>query len=116
MSQTSVITGVGRRRHFTEDQKLELLARAFGPDGNAAETARRADIGTSLLYRWRQAQLAARSGPAFVPAVIADEASSCGRKRSPETAIAVRFAFGATVMIKATAPAALVAATLKALR
>ena len=56
-----VLMGPERRRRWSEDQKLELLAQAFGPGGNVTANARRADILTSLLYRWRRespAQLA----------------------------------------------------------
>jgi transposase len=54
MGQASLIIGRERRRHFTENQKFDLLTAAFGPDGNVAEVARRADICTSVLYRWRE--------------------------------------------------------------
>jgi transposase len=54
MGQASLIIGRERRRRFTEDQKFDLLTAAFGPGGNVAEVARRADICTSVLYRWRQ--------------------------------------------------------------
>ena len=57
MSYSTLITGPERRRRWSEEQKLELLAEAFGPGGNVTETARRADIHTSLLYRWRRATL-----------------------------------------------------------
>jgi transposase len=59
MSHTSVITGPERRRSWSDEQKLELLAEAFGPGGSVSEAARRADICASLLYRWRQLMRAA---------------------------------------------------------
>jgi transposase len=79
MGQASLIIGRERRRRFTEDQKFDLLTAAFGPGGNVAEVARRADICTSVLYRWRQIHLAGQT-PAFVPAIVSDEgrtAASC---------------------------------------
>jgi transposase len=116
MGQASLIIGRERRRRFTEGQKFELLTAAFGAGGNVAEVARRADICTSLLYRWRRAHLAAQT-PAFVPAVVRDEdqAASLGSRGSP-AAIVVELTRGVRVQINAAAPASLVEATLRALR
>ena len=116
MGQASVIIGRERRRRFTEEQKFELLTAAFGTDGNVAEVARRADVCTSLLYRWRRAHMAAQA-PVFIPAVVGDDGpspASCSTKS--EAAITVEFASGVTVRIGATAPAVLVEAALRALR
>jgi transposase len=116
MGQASLIIGRERRRRFTEEQKFELMTAAFGAGGNVAEVARRADIGTSLLYRWRQAHLATQT-PAFVPAVVRDEDQTGSlRVSGSPAAIIVELARGGTVRITAAAPAALVEATLRALR
>jgi transposase len=72
MAYSTVITGPERRRRWSDEQKLELLVEAFGPGGNVTETARRADICTSLLYRWRRASVA--SPPAMLCAGGADRA------------------------------------------
>lgn len=115
MGQTSLIIGRERRRRFTEDQKFDLLTAAFGPGGNVAEVARRADICTSVLYRWRQMHLAAQR-PAFVPAIVRDEGQADGSCSVLEAAITVELRPGTTVRISMTAPAALVEATMRALR
>ncbi len=51
MGQMSVITGVVRRRNWSDEQKLEWVTEAFAPGGVVADVARRADIGTGQLYR-----------------------------------------------------------------
>ena len=72
MGQTIVIAGPERRRRWSDEQKGALLAEAFSPGGSVADVARRADICTSLLYRWRQLQSTQRRAPGFVPAVMMD--------------------------------------------
>jgi transposase len=54
MSQMTLITGPERRRRRSEEQKLSILAAAAAPGAVVSEVARRADICTSLIYRWRR--------------------------------------------------------------
>ena len=117
MSYSTLITGPERRRRWSEEQKLELLAEAFGPGGNVTETARRADIHTSLLYRWRRAPLTPPRPSGLTPAVlIAAPDEPPELQRSAEPAILVELPGGARVHVMAEAPADLVATTLRALR
>jgi transposase len=118
MSQTRIITGPERRRSWSDEQKLELLEKAFGPGGSVAEVARRADICTSLLYRWRQLMRATPAPLGFVPAVLNEDtglAPPPGREPS-DAAICVVLAGRVTVTISRDASPALVAAALGALR
>jgi transposase len=115
MVQVSVLTGPERRRRWSEAQKLELVAQAFGPGGKPSETARRADICTSLLYRWRRAFRAEAEQMGFAPAVLI-EGPEPVPERADAPAILVELPGRVRVRVMATAPAALVAATLKALR
>ncbi len=112
MSYSTLIIGPERRRRWSEEQKQELLVQAFGPDGNVTETARRAEVHTSLLYRWRRAS---RTAPSFVPAVLVDTPDQAPN-RANGPVIVVELAEGVRVNVLAAAPASLVAATLKALR
>jgi len=119
MAQASLILGPERRRFWTEAQKLALMAAAFAPGAKVAQVARGADICTSLLYRWRQAHLAAQRAPlvGFSPAVlIEDSGPSLACAAPSEPAITVELAGGVQVKFSATAPTALVTATLRALR
>jgi transposase len=119
MSQTSIITGPERRRSWSEEQKLELLAQAFGPGGSVADVARRADICTSLLYRWRQLMRAAPTPPGFIPAVLNEDTGPLPSVPPPgptEAAICVVLGGRVTVTISKDASPALVTAALGALR
>jgi transposase len=44
----------GRRRRYTPDQKLALLAEAARPGGSISETARRYGIAPSVMFLWRR--------------------------------------------------------------
>ena len=115
MGHAALIIGRERRRRFSEDKKFELLRLAFSAGGNVAEVARRADICTSLLYRWRQAHMAAQQ-PAFIPAVVHDDGPVSEPRLPVDTAILVELGPGKTVKITADATPALVEAALRALR
>ena len=54
MAQVYVITGVERRRRWSDDQKRAIVAAAFAPGAVVTAIARRADVSCGLLYRWRQ--------------------------------------------------------------
>ena len=113
MSYSTLITGPERRRRWSEDQKEALLAQAFGPGGNVTETARRAEVHTSLLYRWRRATLSPAQG--FAPAVLIGEADQPPPPPAGP-AIFVELPGGVQVQVMADASADFVTATLRALR
>ena len=85
-----------------------------------AEVARRHDVASSLIYKWRQQALSVNNGgPSFAPAlVVMEEPARSGGKAASQTsvAISVELRGGTRVNIGATAPASLVTATLRALR
>jgi transposase len=116
MAYSTLITGPERRRRWSEEQKLELLVEAFGPGGNVTETARRADIHTSLLYRWRRASQTPASPPCLAPAVLIEAPDQPPPERPDGPAILVELPGGARVRVMASASADLVTAALRALR
>jgi transposase len=111
MTYSGLVVGPERRRRWTEDQKLSILAAAFAPGAIASGVARQADVCPSVLYRWRQIYMGGKSG-SFAPAVVVDARGD----RGAEPAMLVEFSGGARVSIAASAPAALVTAALRALR
>src|SRR5215469_5361656 len=114
MSTATLIT-VARRRRFSLEDKQELVLSAFGPGGSVARTARQAEIGTSLLYRWRRRMaLDASEGAGFARVVVKNSASASSALCDP--AVVVELAVGARVSVGAGAPASLVSAILQALR
>ena len=67
-----VITGVGRRRRWTAEEKARIVAESLDPATTVSAVARRYGLHTSQLFVWRQ-QLAApavREAPEFVPVVV----------------------------------------------
>jgi transposase len=71
-----IITGVGRRRSWSSEEKVRLVGEVA--ERGVAEVARRYEVCRSLLYRWRRqmrhGELAAVTAAAgFVPVRIAPE-------------------------------------------
>jgi len=112
MTYTAMVVGPERRRRWSEEQKLAILAAAFAPGASVAAVARQADVCTSVIYRWRRAYTAGQRG-GFAPAVVMDAAP---HRASAEPVMVVEVVGGARVSIAASAPASLVTAALRALR
>lgn len=72
--RVEVITGVGRRRRWTDEEKARIVAESFDPATTVSAVARRYGLHASQLFTW-QRQLATpmvRELPAFVPVVAED--------------------------------------------
>ena len=116
MDQVSVISGVERRRTWSDEEKLELVAAAFAPGASVAEVSRRADVCTSLLYRWRRMMRATAAPLAFLPSVVTEDVVPTPAAATARAAITIVLPGGSTVSIDPDASPALVKATLRALR
>jgi transposase len=71
--RVEVITGVGRRRRWTDEEKARIVAESLDPATTVSAVARRYGLHASQLFTW-QRQLATpvvREVPAFVPVVVA---------------------------------------------
>ena len=70
-----VITGVGRRRRWTAEEKAWIVAESLDPATTASAVARRYGLHASQLFVWRQrlAAPAAREAPEFVPVLLAED-------------------------------------------
>ena len=75
-----VITGVGRRRRWTDEEKARIVAESLDPGTTASAVARRYGLHVSQLFTWRQqlqrsavSSVAAVGGPAFVPVLMAED-------------------------------------------
>src|SRR5215218_1741964 len=71
--RVEVITGVGRRRRWTDEEKARIVAESLDPATTVLAVARRYGLHASQLFTW-QRQLATpvvREVPAFVPVVVA---------------------------------------------
>jgi transposase len=129
-----VYTGAGRRRSFTTEEKLALVARMAGCE-NISELARRHQLRPSQLFTWRrELRYAAEAAtpraltppdPMFVPAVIdqAPEPASApvplkakARRRGKAAAAVELEIDGVAVKIARGADATLIAAVIDALK
>jgi transposase len=110
MAQVHVITGIERRRRWSQDQKRAIVAAAFAPGASVAEVARQADLCPGQIYRWRRAL--ATAGFAQVVVAVTEPVSSDAER----PAIEVAFGDNARVRIPGSMPPDLAAAVLRALR
>jgi transposase len=77
-----VITGVGRRRRWSDDEKARIVAESLDPATTASAVARRHGLHVSQLFTWRQ-QLQRRASsvetsgtPGFVPVLLAEDSAA----------------------------------------
>ena len=83
-----IITGVERRRRWTLEEKLRIVAETEQPGAGIAEIARRYEISRGLLWNWRsqvrRGVLKAEPPPAFLPMRTISEAADCNNTRHVE--------------------------------
>ena len=53
-SRVEIITGVARRRRFTTEQKIAVVAETMQPGMSISYVARRHGLSPSLVFRWRR--------------------------------------------------------------
>src|SRR5689334_19360559 len=53
-SKVEVITGVARRRRFSTEQKLAIVAETMQPGMSISYVARQRGLSPSLIFRWRR--------------------------------------------------------------
>jgi transposase len=74
-----VITGVSRRRRWSDEDKARIVAESLDPATTSSAVARRHGLHASQLFVWRQqlqrsaSAAAAIGGPGFVPVLIAED-------------------------------------------
>ena len=121
MGRMTLITGDERRRRWSNEDRARILAAIAEPGAVVADVARREDICTSLVYKWRRAARPTTRADAcgFAP-VIVEAASVTAPTLTPpqgsDPGVVEVNMKGARVRICANAPSAVIAATLKALR
>jgi transposase len=76
-----VITGVGRRRRWSDEDKARIVAESLDPRTTASAVARHYGLHVSQLFTWRQQlqrstlSAAAIGGPGFVPVLVAEDSA-----------------------------------------
>jgi transposase len=125
-----VFTGAGRRRTWSDEDKARIVDEIVASGESLSAVARRHGLSPQQLFGWRR-QLQASSSdlldaeePSFVPAVldVAPSASIRSRRKMPRREVESNAGMidvaldGITVRIGPEAPAATIAAVLRALR
>ena len=119
--RVEILTGPGRRRRWSAEEKARVVAESFARDAVVSEVARRWQVCPQQLYGWRREMrvgllASAAEGaasppvPAFVPIVAEAEMAV-----DVAPAIEVELA-GAVVRVRAGVDADLLAAVLRAVR
>ncbi len=119
--RVEVLTGPGRRRRWSDEEKARIVAEASAPGVAVAEVARRWQVCAQQVFGWRreaQGRLGLRpsfGGPAFVP-ILAEAAPVAGKaSAAAAAAIEVRLA-GAVVRVVPGTDTALLTSVLRAVR
>src|SRR5918994_44858 len=74
-----VITGVGRRRRWSDADKARIVAESLDPATTSSAVARRYGLHASQLFVWRQqlqrtaSPAAGVGGPAFAPVLMGED-------------------------------------------
>ena len=113
MAQMTILAGPERRRRWSDEQRERILADVFRSGARVCDVARRHDVARSLIYQWRRSALR-QVEPVFVPAVLVDDPPE--QASDPVAAVVLDLPGGGRLSIFASAPPALAAAALKALR
>ena len=58
-----MVTGVRRRRNWSDEEKLRFVAQTYEPGLSVSEVARRNDLSAGLLFTWKRMAEALRSKP-----------------------------------------------------
>ena len=113
-----VLTGPGRRRKWSDDDKARIVAETLEPGAVVAEVARRWQVCPQQVYGWRRERRLGTAGsastppPEFVPIVAEPPAAEPAPSGAPiEVALA-----GAVVRVSPGVDPALLTAVLRAVR
>ena len=119
--RVEVLTGSGRRRRWSVEEKARIVAEASAPGAAVSEVARRWQVCAQQVFGWRReaqremAQSAAFGAPAFVP-ILAEAAPIIGKPPTPVPAtIEIKLA-GAVVRVVPGTDGALLTSVLRAVR
>jgi transposase len=116
------VVETGRRRRWSEDEKVKIVLESLQAPRQVAATARRYGISRSLLLRWRRSfhpepKDASTQQMGFLPAKVVPDpgATPCPVGPASSGAIEIEFAAGARMRITGTVDAATLKAAVTAL-
>ena len=119
--RVEVLSGVERRRKWSDDMKLAIVAEALSEDAAVSDVARRHDLTPSQLFGWIRrlrnevlGQPPPVEPPMFAPAVVS--VGPIPPSAPAETPAVIEISFGAAIVrIRGTVDGRTLAAVLKAL-
>ncbi len=115
------VVETGRRRRWSEDEKLKIVLESLQAPRQISATARRYGLSRSLLLQWRRSFRAEQTGAAdqqtgFVPAIVVPNMEPSAPARSGGVGtIEIQFASGARMRITGTVDEATLTAAVAAL-
>lgn len=114
------VVETGRRRRWSEGEKLKIVLESLQAPRQVAATARRYGISRSLLLRWRQSfrpepNDAAEPPTGFVPARVVPVSGATPGPAGPAGAIEIEFAAGVRMRITGAVDAVTLKAAVAAL-
>ena len=105
MTAVEVITSVERRRRWSREEKLRIVAESARPDRTASQVARAHGIVPGQLFTWRRQLLAAAIGDwagesGFVPVrITADAVAAAASSTSVAQPIEIRLPSGIVISV-----------------
>jgi len=114
------VVDTGRRRRWTEDEKLKIVLESLQTPRQISATARRYGISRSLLIRWRRAFRAERDDGVeqqhgFVPAMVVAETAPTVPAVPARGRMVIVIANGRRIIVDAGVDAAALARVLEVL-
>jgi transposase len=78
--RVEILTGVERRRRWSDDEKARITEESFAPGAKISEVARKFGVSRSLIFAWRRETRVDGLGvpvvPRLIPVHVAPSASS----------------------------------------
>jgi len=119
-----VITGVERRREWTDEEKRAIIAESSQDGVVISDVARRHGLRPQQLFNWRnefrkrEARLMCGGTPAFAPVMIADDRPAAGPAEAPisDAPVIEIMLGGVTVRTRGSVDARGLAAVLRAVK
>ena len=87
MRRVEVISGPERRRRWSKEQKRAIVAEAFAPGASVSAVARRVDVVSGQIYRWRRELCGAAVG--FAEVVVSPLSYEKAEAKGPAVEIEV---------------------------
>lgn len=120
--RVEVITGMERRRDWTDEQKLSIIAESCQDGVVISDVARRHGLRPQQLFNWRNEFRKRKTGlvcggtPAFAPVMIADDRPSAAPAEVAVAPLIEIVLGGATVRTRGAIDAKALAAVLRAVK